>query len=312
MKDLNVICDMFKLGKLVTYEKMPGSQNIVYKVTTDKSSYIIKKYHKDAIKNYYHLNKRKKQIKISEKLNKKGINCILPIKRKRKNFFKYDSHYYLVYPYCDGIYKTAEEFTSDNIINLAKMQAKIHQTRLNDELPCTYKYIYIDLNYVLKKYKNNNLLCELIKNDKDKLISLIEKCNQNINIVKNNLCISHNDYKPLNILWNNDKPILLDFDASGKVNPTCALCESAFALSRINGKLDLKRYELYLKNYLRDFGKLKDDFSVALTVCMNGKLCWLKYLIDTNREKDMYYMLKELILFCNNISIMEDIYERLV
>ena len=141
------------------------------------------------------------------------------------------------------------------------------------------------------------------------LSQLIDKCNQNIFNMKNNLCISHNDYKPLNILWNNDKPILLDFDAVGMVNPTCAMCESAFTFSLIDGKVNFDNYRTYLKTYLEE--EIKDNFQLALYVSMNGKLQWFAYLLSQKRV-DVKQMIQELVLYAQNIDKFYEIYEEVV
>ena len=76
MINIEKIANKCKLGKVIKIETLTSSQNNVYKVTTDKNTYVIKEYSKDAISNYYYLKKRKEQIKISKKLKDKGINTI--------------------------------------------------------------------------------------------------------------------------------------------------------------------------------------------------------------------------------------------
>lgn len=58
-KSLIKVCNLFNLGDLEAYEKESSSQNNVYKVSTNKGTYIIKEFTKDAISNYYYLNKKK-------------------------------------------------------------------------------------------------------------------------------------------------------------------------------------------------------------------------------------------------------------
>ena len=79
MKKLNNICIKFKLGNISSYAKQDSSQNNVYKVNTEKGIYIIKEYTKDAVGNYYYLNKRKEQLKVIEKLKDSGINCLCTV-----------------------------------------------------------------------------------------------------------------------------------------------------------------------------------------------------------------------------------------
>lgn len=241
-KILNKICSIFNLDTLEAYIQEESSQNIVYKVTTNKGIYIIKEFSKDAISNYYYLTKRKKQI----------------------------------------------------------------------DIPCTYKKINIDLDKLLSISKDNDILKSLINKNKEKLIDLINICNNNLSLMKNNLCISHNDYKHKNILWNNLTPVLIDFDASGLSNPTCCLSESAFTFSRFENEINYEHYKTYLEQYIKTYGKIKEDYKIALYVSMNGKLQWYNYLISKKRINDVISMTKELLLFYNSIDKFYKIYESVI
>ena len=131
-----------------------------------------------------------------------------------------------------------------------------------------------------------------------------------------NLCISHNDYKLLNILWENEKIVLIDFDATGLSNPTCSLCESAFTFSNYGNYIRYDYYEEYLKIYINEYGLIKDDFYKALFVSFNGKLQWLKYMFSKNHLKKGNYindcidMIDELVLYYNNINKFYNIFEK--
>jgi len=117
-------------------------------------------------------------------------------------------------------------------------------------------------------------------------------------------------------MWDEDELILLDFDATGRSNPTCCLCESAFTFSRMNNQIRYDFYETYLQEYLKDYGKVEDDFNTCLYVCLNGKLQWLSYMLSKNGKKEDNYisetiaMVGELMLYANNIKNFNDIYQK--
>ena len=129
--------------------------------------------------------------------------------------------------------------------------------------------------------------------------------------MKSKLCISHNDYKPKNILWSQDEPILIDFDAMGLVNHACALSESAFTFSNLNTYINYDFYKLYLKEYINVYGSFNEDYKKALYVSMNGKLRWYVYLLSKNDKEGIISMTKELVLFYNNIDKFYSIYENI-
>lgn len=314
MNKLSKIALKYNLGKVLEYELLNGSQNFVYKVVTDKDTYVIKEYTKDAIGNYYYLNKRKEQIRISKILKDKGIDTVIPLSYNNKYFLLFQNKYYLIYNFNKEQNKKMEEITLDNIRTLAKTQAKIHKLNIKSKLPCSYKHIEIDIDKQLKIAKKVNLkLYNKINDNKDIIVDMVSKCNKYTKCVKNNLCISHNDYKLLNILWKDNEVILIDFDATGLANPTSCLCESAFTFSKDKNKINYENYKTYLESYMTECKT--ELFLESLYAAVNGKLQWLCYMFSKNHLKHNNYiegtisMIDELVLYHSNILKFNKIYE---
>ncbi|MBQ6841061.1 MAG: phosphotransferase [Bacilli bacterium] len=305
---LNAVCALFNLGSVSSYIKEESSQNNVYKVMTTKGIYVIKEYSYDAIKNYYHLNKRRNQIYISEIFNNNGIKCILPINKNNKYFILYNRHYYLAFPYSAADKLSVELYTTKHLKHLAQTEANIHNLKIVASLPCLYKKVNINFNKAIKKYKKNFKITNCIKKNQYSLERLIEECNIRINRVKENMCISHNDYKSSNIIWEKETPVLLDFDAVGLVNPYCAMAESAFNFTYSKRNMNLSHYKIYLKTYFENREYPKVDFKDILYVSVNGKLQWLSYLLSSGYEHDIINMIEELSFFYENINKLYEIY----
>lgn len=309
----------YDFGKIINAEILKSSQNIVNKVTTEKGIYVVKEYTKDAIRNYYYLKKRKEQIRVSEILKKNGIQIIIPLSHKGKKFIYYKNMYYLIYDYFNFELKERNKITIDNIKQLALTQSKIHKLDIKSALPCSYQYINIDIEKQLKKsYLINRQLYEKLNENKEKLNNIIKNTNKYLKKMRTNLCISHNDYKLLNILWNKEIPTLIDFDATGLSNPTCCMCESAFTFSNYKHYINYDFYEEYLKSYLNKYGPISENFIEALYVSFNGKLQWLKYMFSKNHLKKNNYvdgtisMIEELSLYYDNIEKFNQIYLKVI
>jgi hypothetical protein len=111
---------------------------------------------------------------------------------------------------------------------------------------------------------------------------------------------------------------LIDFDACSMSNPSVALAECAFSLSRINNKVDKELYKEFLKSYLKKYGPLANSYKDALSVAVNGKLQWLEYLMSkcTKKNKkaidETIGMIKELVLYAKNIDDLCEIYLSIV
>ncbi len=309
------IFEKLELGtiKSITYTK--SSQNIVHLVKTDKKDYYIKQYSKDAIRNDRDLLKRKRQIAVAEKFKENGVPAVLPLSFDNRYFIKYNKDYFLLFDYMGEQPITDKELNSKKIKKLATTLAIIHKLDIQSNLSCQYKKIKIDFNKYLKKYSRiNNELYELLKENHIKLNELITNCNNNISKVKEHLCVSHNDYKLLNILWKKDFMYLIDFDAAAMSNPTVSFAEASFALSRQNKQLNEAFYKDFLTSYIKRYGPLETPFKDALNVAMNGKLQWLEYIMSKcskrNEQsiKDTMSMIKELKLFIESKEKLLDIY----
>ena len=135
------IFETLELGtiKEITYVK--SSQNLVHKVTTDKKSYYIKQYSKDAIKNDKDLLKRKRQIAVTEKLSENGIPAVLPLSFNNRYFIKYKKDYYLIYDYREEQPVEDKDLTNKKIRKLGTNLAIIHNLDIQSNLDCQYKKI---------------------------------------------------------------------------------------------------------------------------------------------------------------------------
>ncbi|MBQ6860858.1 MAG: aminoglycoside phosphotransferase family protein [Clostridia bacterium] len=291
-KDKNNIKELFaklNLNKIEKITRIHSSQNLVYKVDTKNEKYVVKKFSKDAIKNDYELKKKKRQIKVSKLLNQKGINTILPIGFENKEFIFYKGEYYLIYNFCNYQTIYREKIKLKHIEIMATTLAKIHKLKIKVDLPCHYKKIDIDLEKYIKLYKKVDLkVYEILKEKQKELENLIANCNENIKYVKQNMCISHNDYKLLNMLWNKDDLYLIDFDAAGIVNPTTAMVEAAFSLSRVGEEINEKYLITFIRKYTEILKVNYNEYILALDVAMNGKLKWFRYILDEGLKNKKY------------------------
>lgn len=313
------ICETLELGEIFNIKYIDSSQNKVYRIDTHIKSYILKQYSPDAIKNEYDLNKRKRQISVSEILYKNGVPTITPLKFRNKCFISYRKVYYLLYEYSDYETINAEDLNTKKIKKLANTLAIIHKLNIKSDLPCLYKKVNIDLPKYVKKFaKTDEKLHKTLEDNLETLQILIENCNSSIKEVKDNLCISHNDYKLKNILWQKDFMYLIDFDACGISNPVVSLAESAFNFAKQGKDINEDFYKEFINTYTKKFGRLYTDYEIALKVAMNGKLQWFEYQLSkctkSNQEiiKETISMINELVLYSKNQEKFYNIFKSVV
>lgn len=309
------IFSTLELGGVTNIKAIESIQNILYKIETEKKTYILKEYSENSIKNAYDLQKRKMQVSVSEKFSQNGIPAILPIKFVGKNFIHYKKKYYLLYDNIEYAIITEKDLTPKKIKKLANTLAIMHNLNLKSDLPCQYKTVKIDYNKYLTKYKKlDDKLYKVLYDNYFILENLTNNCNTNIRYVKNNLCVSANDYKLENVLWDKDFMYLIDFDTCAMSNPSVCLAESAFAISKQGNTINLDYYKDFVKTYTKKFGFLSNNYRDALYVATNNKLLHLEILMsqcskkNQNVIKETINTIKELVLYNNNIEEFYNIY----
>ena len=180
------------------------------------------------------------------------------------------------------------------------------------DIPCFYKKVTINTKELLKAGKKHQEFYNYLKENKEKLDELIDRSNKDIKTMKKNLCISHNDYKALNILWNGLTPTLIDFDASGLSNPSCCMAEAALNFALTNNEYNYDKYKVFTESYIKHYGPLLEHYRDVLYTCINGKLQWYSYIISKNNFNDILGMTKELIHYYDNIEKFYEIYKSIV
>lgn len=316
--NINMLFDFLNLGKIDSISVNDSSQNIVYKVISNSKTYDVKKFSHDAIGNEEDLNKRKEQLRISRILNEAKLNCSIPIKFNNKEFIYFDGNYYLIYEHLNMRYLDKEKLNNEHLRVLAKTLARIHLLDIKSNLKCSYQNIKIDFNKYLEIYRTKNLkVYEMILKNLDSLNTLIENVNKSLDNANEKLVISHNDYKPLNVLWGGMKLVLLDFDACGLSYPSACMCESAFTFSYMDGKIEHDRYKVFVEAYLKQYGKKDINYLNSIYISFNGKLQWLAYMLSKSEEENNPYeegiisMINELITYYNDINELFEIIKKI-
>ncbi len=258
-KDIIDAFHIYNKDEVISCKHLESSQNNIFIIKTSKDSYIIKEYSHDAIRNNKDLEIRKEQIRISRIWKAKNIPCILPL----SDIFYSNNHYYIIYPYIEGKVYDEGKLNLEQIKKLAYYQAKIHKLNISSTLPHHIKKI---------DFKDS------------KIQSMIDLNNKYVHVANKEKVVCHNDYKPLNIIWVDDKPNFIDFDAVYCNHPTFSLLESAYTFTHKGTEINLAYYKEYIKAYISEYKKELKDINAAIYGCWNGKIQWLKYLKETKKK----------------------------
>ncbi len=104
--------------------------------------------------------------------------------------------------------------------------------------------------------------------------------------------ISHRDLDPKNVMWHNDQPTLIDWEAAGYINPYQELIElCGYWAANGKGGMDREKFEAFTQAYRKHIKLEGVDWNPVFSGGMNGMLGWLEYnlkramkLIDCSDE----------------------------
>jgi thiamine kinase-like enzyme len=92
------------------------------------------------------------------------------------------------------------------------------------------------------------------------------------------LVISHRDLDPKNVMWNQDIPYFIDWEAAGYVNPYQELLEVLnYWTNDGKGELDKDKFMTLLNAYRKYMSTFGVDWDCVLNSGYAGMLGWLEY-----------------------------------
>ncbi|WP_026389708.1 aminoglycoside phosphotransferase family protein [[Acholeplasma] multilocale] len=219
---------------------------------------------------------------LEEILVENNISLVPSLKFNSKKMQEIDGRYYYLYEYINGTYKQSKDLNENDVEKIAKILANIHSIKVNDNAEFTSeknipKYQWGKYIDVIKE-KNNDLYLKYIS-----IIEYLSKVENEIAAASldipeiNTIC--HNDLHVKNVLWENDKPLIIDLETLSLNNPYIEIFETALYWSGFDEQsIDYNNLSLFIKHY-RDNSSIRwIDFQIIANY-ISGRFDWLEYNI---------------------------------
>jgi thiamine kinase-like enzyme len=192
---------------------------------------------------------------------------------------------FLVYPWVDASSLPQNTVSEKHALKIAAILAKIHQLNLDaPEIPQIVVPDYTDdmLLEIIAKAESFDCPFSADLRKHHKSILAANRAYQNAKpILRSQLVISHGDLDQKNVLWNADsKPLLIDWEAVHKLNPTYDIINTAFSWSGINTRFDSELFLKMLGTYQGADGILDKDHITAACYSAFSCIDWLAYNIN--------------------------------
>lgn len=280
--DIELFCNNFNLGKVKKITKLTGGlMHKMFKVETDKDIYAIKILNpevmkrKDAMDNFI----------LSEKLSNLAFDNDIPVSNALviNNSFinKLDNTYYMVFKYINGNTLTDNEITISHCEKIGEILSKIHKldySKLNINIENKEEHFYVKWEDFLGNSNFKNMpYRKLYLSNYKKYYSLLERCVERFNLSNKYFGVCHRDLDLKNVMWQDENPIIIDWESASISNTKSELIETALNFSGfLSDKFDIDKFNAVLTSYLKTNNFVHDRYFV---ICGNliGRFGWLDY-----------------------------------
>ena len=286
MKNIEKICTLCELGILVQEPKVVtgGLLHKMYCAQTNQGKYAIKILNPDVMNKPDALEKLEQAEHIAYRLkNENDILAICVIPVDGKMVFEADHTYYEIFEWFDGKSIFNPDITAAHCAKVGEQLGKIHASNicvegLNPE------------NTVRCRYEWKNLLSALKKEDEvyslflENILQLEQwDCDvvENATKLKSNQVISHRDLDSKNIMWKNDVPYIIDWEAAGYINPYEELIQALnYWIVNENQNYNKEKFDALMNAY-RSWMDVRYEYWDEVFLCgCDAMLGWLVYNIQ--------------------------------
>ena len=312
-KKMEKLIKKFDLGsQIIKVTQIHGGlSNRLYRVETDQAKYAIKKLNKTLMQNKAEFERIIFAEKVARIAEENGILVVRALEFENKIIHKIDGDYYMIFNWNYGSHIQPEDVTDEICNIIGELLAKIHNldfSKIEAEKSKEMQIRTIDWNSLAKiaKEQNKYYYKDLVENI-EILYEINKKTNEALEYAKSNLIISHRDLIKKNILWNENKPTVIDWESSGYVNPTVELVQVCWNWANGDvGKFEFEKFEIIVNSYLQNIKNYKkEDMKKLIYANLWEAIEWLEYnlkrslCIESTYRKEEIELAEEQINYLN-------------
>lgn len=283
--DIEKLMSTLRLGRLMEEPVRieGGLLHKLYRVSTSGGLFAIKVLNPEIMKRPDALSNTIYSEKVAKAFDGL-IPAVVSLEIDGKQVHKLGEEYYMVFPWTDGASVFSKDITPHHCEAIGSILGKMHQRNIKVEgiVPEKDSFELFDWEVYLRQI--NELICsdkEWIAEYKKSVID-IKRWNEAARESKAYLSkltiISHRDLDPKNVMWRDDKPYIIDWEAAGYVNPYQEFLEVInYWADDGAGKPVKEKYDALLNAYRRymDISAVKWD--EVFHGSYIGMLGWLEY-----------------------------------
>lgn len=271
-------------NSIINIDKVIGGlSHRMYKVETNKGIYAVKELNAGVMKKEKAYSNFVFSEKVTDIVIENGISAIGAIKFNNDIMVKIDDSYFMVFEWLEGKILEPEEITNKHCEIIGKMLAEIHNidfSRIEDEERKKVETNSFDWNrYIPLAEEQDKPYIQELKTNIELLYELNKNSVKALEYAKNNLVISHTDLDRKNVIWQDDKAFIIDWEASGYINPTIELIQVAWYWSGGDKEdIDYIKFKRIINSYKQSYKrKIDKNIDILINADNYGGLAWLDY-----------------------------------
>lgn len=284
MENIEKLCQSYHLGKLKGEPEMVtgGLMHKMYHVSTERGEYAVKLLNPDIMKRPEAL-----QNMINSEIVSNALKDVVPLVAAKcfdgKCIIELDGSFYVIFDWIEGKSIFVPDISEHHCVQVGRILGKIHAANIKvDSIEKSHdiRGVY-DWKLLLEKAEPCNAECYSVL--QENLADIMQWDNHVVSglpEVSQDQVISHRDLDPKNIMWKNDEPYIIDWEAAGYVNPFQELIEVLnYWISDETGKYNKAKFDALMQAYTENMGIGNVNWDAVMDCSFDGMLGWLEYSI---------------------------------
>ncbi len=284
MDNFDILAEKTQIGNIINIEKVTGGlSHRMYKVTTDKGIYAVKELNPGIMKRKEAYSNFIFSEKVTKIAKENKINAIGAMKLNNNYITKINENYFMIFEWIEGKILKAEQITEKHCEVIGEILAKIHNIDYSLIEGEPRKELILE-EFEWNKYidileNQNKPYIEKLKQNIDMLYRLNKDSIKALEYANNNLVISHRDLDRKNVMWQDNIPFIIDWEASGYTNPTIELIQVGWYWSGGDTKnVDYDKFKKVISLYKKYYnGNIDNQIEILVKADVYGGLNWLNY-----------------------------------
>ena len=274
--DLQTVLTAYQLDTLIKSTPIiGGTLHKSFHAITEKGEYVIKQLNQDLEQFQYWETTEA----IARAAKEKGFPARTAFLLNQKTLFKIGTEVYAVYPY---LKKQSITLTEKHITQIAQTSAQLHQLKLQLEKAPAFPAFMIQAD---EWQEHAGEFASLLKNRIPQFLDIQAHYQQAFERLKQHTLISHRDFTPANLLWQDDASFtVIDWELAGFINPELEMLSNAIDVAIMNNTIKARHVFYYLNAYKTKIRTLIENPMDLIYGCLGSWVFWILFCLKRHNH----------------------------